>query len=342
MDGPEQPHVLLDELRTKAASLEQLERRVSELEQIRSELFGDGQRLRQELEEYRQVLNQWEWFFENSLDILCVIGVDGYFRRVNKAFEAALGRGRDELLGRPIVDWVHPDDGAKTALELKALNDGKDTVGFETRWSHADGSWHWLAWTCPGRASNAPYLYAIARDVSERKRSEEEILFLAQHDVLTGLSNRAVFELELEQAIARTDRNRNNAVALFLLDLDGFKQINDTYGHPAGDHVLKEVAARLHSVLRKSDLVCRLGGDEFALLVEGPADTLSPPHVADKVLAAVGALIEWDGMPMVVGCSIGIVLYTGSGGNGIDLLTKADEALYAAKHGGKNCYRQFE
>jgi diguanylate cyclase (GGDEF)-like protein/PAS domain S-box-containing protein len=342
MVNPEdETHVLISELRDKAASLEELERRVGELEKIRMQLFGDGQRLRRELEEAHEILNQWEWFFENSIDILCVLGVDGYFKRINKAFELTLGYRRETFLSQPIVYFVHPDDFDRTAAELRALNSGRDTLDFEVRFRHADGSWRWLSWTCPGRTLAAPYLYAIARDVSERKRSEQEILFLARHDVLTGLVNRAVFELELLQAIARTERNSNNAVALFLLDLDGFKAVNDSLGHLAGDHVLKTVAERLRMELRKSDLVCRLGGDEFALIVEGPTISIEVHHVAEKLIAAVNKPIAWDTVEVTVGCSIGIALFPNVGNTQGGLLSLADSALYAAKNSGKNCFRFY-
>lgn len=177
-------------------------------------------------------------------------------------------------------------------------------------------------------------------DVTERKRREIQITHLLRHDELTSLANRTLLKERLEQALARMQRHGEGFV-LLCLDLDGFKVVNDTHGHPAGDLLLRDVAARLSSCVRETDTVARLGGDEFAILQaaterEGDAETL-----AQRILKAVSAPYDLDGQRAVIGTSIGIAMAPQDGATIEELLRTADVALYRAKSEGPNAFRFY-
>ena len=182
---------------------------------------------------------------------------------------------------------------------------------------------------------------AIVEDITERRRAEAEIIHLARHDVLTGLANRAEFNAKLEEASKRVRRN-GGAVTVMMLDLDKFKAVNDTLGHPAGDQLLVEVARRLKASVRETDVLARLGGDEFAIIQEGgPNQHEGAIALALRIINAIARPFDLDGHPASVGTSIGIVLAPEHGLEPDDLLKKADLALYAVKAEGRNDFRLF-
>jgi diguanylate cyclase (GGDEF)-like protein/PAS domain S-box-containing protein len=178
-----------------------------------------------------------------------------------------------------------------------------------------------------------------ARDVTERVLLEGELTHQAFHDTLTGLANRALFRDRLEQTIARAKRSRDT-FAVLLFDLDGFKQVNDSLGHTAGDELLRAAADRLGSVTRPDDTLARLGGDEFALLLEGTDET-GAAHVADRVLERLGEPIAVSQRALSLSASIGIVVHHGGGTDSEELLRHADVAMYAAKAAGRRRYEVF-
>ncbi|MBI3283491.1 MAG: GGDEF domain-containing protein [Burkholderiales bacterium] len=339
-DNYERDLAILKRLRAQAEEVEALRARVAQLELEKNALLRTSGRMNEELEHYLQVKKEWDWFFDNSPDLLCIAGTDAYFKRVNPAFTETLGYSAEELLRHPFFHFVHPDDIERTQRELQKLNEGQDCINFENRYRDSAGNWHWLAWRCPGTTPNVPLIYAIARDITEQKRSEAEILYLAEHDPLTGLSNRAAFESELASAIARTERDAKKRLALLMIDLDGFKAINDNYGHAAGDHLLKLVAARFQSMQRRSDLVCRLGGDEFAWLTEGAART-ETEALAARLSEAILRPFALEEITLTIGCSIGISSFPWPARNAADLLKQADAAMYKVKKTGKNGYLSY-
>jgi diguanylate cyclase (GGDEF)-like protein len=170
----------------------------------------------------------------------------------------------------------------------------------------------------------------MVADITYRKQAADELEYRALHDALTGLPNRALLRDRLAQAVLAAHRLENLAAVIFM-DLDGFKDINDTHGHDVGDHVLVEVGRRLSSVLRGSDTVSRLGGDEFAVVVEGAASAEVAMSLARKLLDALRQPIDLSGQTVQVGASLGVALCPTHGDDVDTLLRHADAAMYRAK-----------
>jgi len=179
-------------------------------------------------------------------------------------------------------------------------------------------------------------LYAI-----ERKKAEVTIKKLAYHDSLTGLPSRTLFNDRFTMAMADSKRNDKNT-ALIMLDLDHFKDVNDTFGHDAGDDILKEVSSRLTSILRQTDIVCRMGGDEFALLISDASVKEMIEEVAQRILAAIGTPFSLHGVKAWISASLGIAIYPEDGENLEILFKHADTAMYEVKKVGRNNYLYYQ
>jgi diguanylate cyclase (GGDEF)-like protein len=183
---------------------------------------------------------------------------------------------------------------------------------------------------------------AIHQDITDRRRDEAKVEFMAHHDLLTGVANRTNFVDKLEDATARL-RRRNEAFSVIMLDLDRFKNVNDSLGHPAGDALLKETALRLKSTLREIDVLARLGGDEFAIILCGMPDQQDGAvAVANRIIDIITEPYNINGNMVNIGTSIGIALAPGDGCDPDTLMKKADLALYRAKSEGRNGYRFFD
>jgi len=176
-------------------------------------------------------------------------------------------------------------------------------------------------------------------DITKRREAEEKIVYLAWHDVLTGLANRALFQERLDQALALA--KRGNGFAVLFIDLDGFKAVNDTYGHPLGDSLIRAVAGRLREALRDGYTIARLGGDEFAILQLGVAGQTETTTVARRIVEAISKPFELDGHQVTVGASIGIAMAPADGVDPVELMKHADLALYRSKHDGRGIWRFF-
>src|SRR5271154_2252987 len=199
--------------------------------------------------------------FEMTSDLLATISLDGHFTLLNPAWEQLLGWTREELRGRPMREFMHPDDVEQT---LGQMLGGDLHVGqledLTARYRHRDGSWRWLLWSA---RRDGDTWYAAAKDVTDRIWLERQAL----HDPLTHLPNRLLLMDRARQALARLHRSQG-AVAMLFIDLDKFKAVNDNLGHDVGDRLLLSVSERLGELMRDSDTVARLGGDEFVILAE--------------------------------------------------------------------------
>ena len=190
------------------------------------------------------------------------------------------------------------------------------------------------------RGTDEPGLFCACRDITERKRSQQRVDYLAYHDALTDLPNRLLFKEGVEQAIARADR-QDAMVALVMIDLDHFKHINDTLGHTIGDRVLVGVAQRLQETFRREDLIARLSGDEFTVVLEGIKDGKSVEGAMQKLLEAFRQPIEIDEYTLAQNISVGISLYPQDGRDVESLMKNADAAMYLAKEEGRQGYRFY-
>lgn len=273
------------------------------------------------------------------LDAVCVVDREGYFVFVSKAFERIFGYAPAEMIGRPMVDMVYPEDRTGTLRKVDAIIGGELMPRFENRWVHKDGRVVHVMWSARWSEEHQVRI-AVARDITDWKRMEERLQHMAGHDPLTDLPNRALLQDRLHAALTRARRDRARLSLLFI-DIDNFKPINDKFGHAMGDSVLKQIAERLRGCVRESDTVGRVGGDEFIVLL----NSVEPPEGAEMVAGKICAALD---QPYVVGeyrfritPSIGIAHYPEHGSDESQLMQRADEAMYRAKAAGGNRYVVF-
>ena len=272
--------------------------------------------------------------FELSTDLLASIDAQGSFVRLNPAWEYVLGWTVAELIGRPAVELVHPDDVARTLaiLDSELPDGGAETAveRFSNRYLRRDGSYRWLRWSA--RRVGGTW-YAVARDVTDHKLLEEQAL----RDPLTGLPNRTAFVDRLNHALDALQR-RPGMVAVVFVDLDHFKRINDAHGHEVGDRFLAAIAEHLRSTLRRSDTVARFGGDEFVILVEHSAGAQDLAEVGERVVTALERPFALGGEELRSSGSVGIAVTDRPDVRPETLLREADVAMYRAKAaGGSRC-----
>ncbi|MGH8503455.1 MAG: PAS domain S-box protein [Gammaproteobacteria bacterium] len=407
-------------------------------------------------------------FFTLPLHLMCIVSMEGYFKRLNPVFETTLGFSQKELLSRPFLDFVHPDDRKATLAEFERVSAGASTQRLENRCRCKDGSYRWLAWamfpvleeglvyavaldvserklaTEALRASDArksamlataldcviaidhlgriiefnpaaeatfgytraavlgedladkiippglraahrkgllhylatgeapvlgkrieieamradgsvfpvelaitripvegtPEFTAYLRDITERKQTEERLHYLANYDGLTNLPNRVLLTNRLQQSLAQAQRY-GRSVAILFIDLDRFKSVNDALGHEVGDLLLKAVAGRLLHCVRESDTVARLSGDEFVVMLTDILRPADASQIAQKLVDALHRPFDIAGHSLTVDASIGVSVYPRDGEDAKSLIKNADTAMYQAKQGGRNQFRQY-
>ncbi len=290
--------------------------------------------LREAEERYRKVV-------ELSPDAI-LVQQEGAFVYANPAAVTLLGANRrEDIVGKSLFHFLHPDFHAMTQERIACLQHGEAMTAVENKFVRLDGG------EVDVEVNASPFLHQgrfaslyIMRDITERKKTIEQMAYLAHYDSLTGLVNRTLFHQRLEHALTIAERPGRSLEILFL-DLDRFKNINDTLGHATGDIVLKETAARLQGILRESDTVARLGGDEFVVLVENVDEPHRGGIIAEKILAAFTSPFMRDKNPISISTSIGIASFPSDGRDADTLLKKADIAMYRAKEMGRNNYHYF-
>jgi diguanylate cyclase (GGDEF)-like protein/PAS domain S-box-containing protein len=278
---------------------------------------------------------------QNSSDVISIVDADGAVRYHSESVRRVLGYDPAELLDSDPLSLVHPDDRQRVAQFVAEAGLRPGVTAAETwRVRHRDGTWLHSETVAANLLEdpNVRGLVLNTRDVSDRKELEAQLVHQAFHDGLTGLANRTLFAERVEHAL---DRSGPGDLAVLFIDLDDFKNVNDSLGHAAGDQLLVAAARRLQGCLRPTDTAARLGGDEFAVLLERVTDTEAAVAVARRVLDTLHQSFSLNGRTIPIKASLGVA----TGRPGVDvaaeLLRNADVAMYAAKAGGKDRYELF-
>jgi diguanylate cyclase (GGDEF)-like protein/PAS domain S-box-containing protein len=284
--------------------------------------------------------------FEAAPVGMAQVNLSGHFESVNRALCELVGYTSDELCGMRYESIVHPDAHTRIVDTLQTMIDFETpTWSSEGRLIHSDGRIVWVAQSTTvvrDSAGQPSHVLAQYQDITDRKHFDSQLKHLAEHDSLTGLQNRRSFEVELERHASSIVRN-GPAGALLALDLDNFKQINDTLGHAAGDDLIVSLADVLRQQLRSSDVIARLGGDEFAVIL--PNTTAIQAHlVADGLVTAIREQCTdvSDGFPRNVTTSIGIAFLDRPGLVGADVMVNADLTMFHAKAAGGDRYAVYQ
>ncbi len=289
--------------------------------------------------------------FEHNMDGMLLLDLEDNFLAVNDAFCKMVGYGREELIGKNSSVISHPDDQYLTAEAHKQLLSGNaEQVSYTKRYIHRDGRviFAEVSKSCARiEQGRIAYLVASVRDVTEEHLLSQRLVHQATHDSLTGLANRLLFEEQLEKALGRPS-DECNCLAVFFIDLDDFKGVNDTLGHQVGDQVLVELAGRLSSLSRPGDTLSRFGGDEFLYLAEGLTDPEEAIWLAERFLHVIEQPFFIAGLRLDQRGSIGLVCCTNDdraeyrcGKDPSMIMRDVDTALYEAKRQGKGRYALF-
>lgn len=267
----------------------------------------------------------------------------GRYIGCNSAFEQYLGKARSELIGRTVFDISPPDLAARYQAADQALFDDRGTQVYETQVVYGDGSRHEVMFykaTFDKADGSLGGLVGLMLDISERKRMEQAIWHEANYDALTGLPNLRLLRDSLARELERA-RRKNSNLALLFIDLDRFKEVNDTLGHLMGDQLLKQAAERIRAVVRSSDTVSRQGGDEFVVILPDISDAQAAALVAGKIIRLLGLPFLLGSNQVYVSASIGIALCPDDSTQLETLVSFADQAMYAAKAAGRNGFSFF-
>jgi diguanylate cyclase (GGDEF)-like protein/PAS domain S-box-containing protein len=315
------------------------------LKRTHVDLQRTGEDLRVRDVELRTQNARFDAALNNMSQALCMVDAEQRTIVCNVRFLELFGLSADAIRPGVAVAEVFGAISANGSYDRRII----ETIQLEQLSLASTGRpWRFIQEDSRGRALSVSHQpmddggwVATYEDISERRQAEARIRFMAHHDALTGLPNRLLFRERMEAALERI-RRPSDAVAVLCLDLDYFKDVNDTLGHPAGDALLEAVAGRLRNRIRTGDLVARLGGDEFAILQfseDQPADAQS---LAQRILEALRQPYDIEGQPAIVSVSIGIAIASESGVSADMLLKCADLALYRAKADGRGTYRFFE
>ena len=280
---------------------------------------------------------------ESSNDAIIVKDLNGIITNWNSGAERIFGYRASEIIGCSISLLIPPDRLEEESKIMKLVKRGKLTDHFETaRWGKGDKPIDVSVTISPVKNSEGKIIGAskIARDITQRKESQERIQYLAHYDSLTGLPNRTLLADRMKIAIGNAARY-SKRLALLFVDLDRFKLVNDSLGHEIGDKLLKVAAERMQSTIRHIDTISRLGGDEFIVLLSQIVAAEDAARVAEKLIAAVSEPYRIEEHELLLTASVGISIYPESGTEANSLLRNADASMYSAKESGRNRYRFY-
>jgi len=272
-------------------------------------------------------------------EVITMGDADGTIAYASPAALPVMGYRPEQLRGTTLAGLLHPGDEA-AAADLRArvaASDSSVEHFAELRVRHADGSWRWHEIIARNMIAH-PAVRAVVshqRDITERREAQDRIAYAAAHDPLTGLVNALTLTRDLDRALAQGTRYRHPVAVLFC-DLDGFKAVNDTYGHAVGDRLLQAISGVIRRTIRDSDVAGRLGGDEFAVVLTRVNDDAEALAVARRIIAGIAGHASVAGLRPTVGCSIGVALAYPGGTDTRTLMRHADAAMYQAKRRGRN------
>ena len=279
---------------------------------------------------------------QKSSDVTTVIDRQGRITYQSSSVEEVFGFAPEEMVGRELTSWLHPEDAPQLLAYLDPGMHGEPEGGLvQARMRHRDGSWR-VGESAVRSLFDDPSVDGLVlntRDASDRVALEAELRDRASHDSLTGLANRSLFIDRVDEAFVRR-QTHGHPLAVIFLDLDDFKSINDTLGHGVGDQLLELTSTRLEQCVRPGDTVARWGGDEFALLLEN-ADAQAAEQIVKRIIAVLGHPYRINDQEILSRASVGVAV-TGDGETAEDVLLGADVAMYVAKSRGKSRYQFFE
>ena len=288
-----------------------------------------------------------EQLINTSPAAMFVVDKNRHMLFANKSYAEMFGYTQEEVVDINVRKF-HVDDESYERFAKTAFNSVSkgNTVETDFQGRKKDGTLIWI-YIVGSFIKNQELVLWTMIDITKRKEAEKKLLqqqemlyHQAHHDALTGLANRVLFNDRLEQAIIKAKRNKTKLV-LFFIDLDRFKEINDSMGHDIGDEVLKEVTARLESAIRKEDSLARLGGDEFTIIIENLVDVQNVSFLANKILKVLSNPVIIDDNKLYISSSIGISIYPDDGTSTQNLLKYADSAMYKAKAEGRNNFQFY-
>ncbi|NRS18206.1 EAL domain-containing protein [Brevibacillus sp. HB1.4B] len=281
---------------------------------------------------------------ENTSDIISIINLDGEFLYLSPSHKRVWEHTVPDEEIHNLFEWIVEDDRDIFAYAIQHAFSTRKEYMVECRINTQRND---VIWTeskinpIADEEGNVTKLLLVTRDVTDRKQSEETIHHLAYHDALTDLPNRRMYVQQLSKEMMQAKRFQSNLAVLFL-DMDRFKDVNDSFGHDVGDMLLIEASKRLQACLKQGDVVARLGGDEFTIMQNHLQDRSEASALAEQIMNQLQRPFELEGHVFNVSCSIGIALYPQDGDNPEDLLKRADTALYTVKSRGKNGYDFFD
>ncbi|HET6872321.1 MAG TPA: sensor domain-containing diguanylate cyclase [Sporolactobacillaceae bacterium] len=280
---------------------------------------------------------------ENMTDLVCVIDIEGYFKYASPSHVTVLGHPSEAYEGHLAQHFMHQDDFPSVHLKLGKSRINKESCVFEFRFRDIKDNWIWLEGKSTAvfnSKGDFQHFLVVSREITERKMYEEKLAHMAFHDMLTDLPNRRLFKDRLDHSLKEAKRYERK-MAVVYMDIDNFKEINDTHGHDVGDELLKLFAKKVKESLRESDTVSRLGGDEFTILLP---EIQREKDAVDFATRIIGSLQE----PWVIGSqsfkttsSLGIAFYPKDGVTSHELMKNSDIALYQAKNEGKNTFKTY-
>ncbi len=297
-------------------------------------------------EELRKSEEHFRGAFDYAAVGMALVGTDGRWLSVNHALCRLVGYSEQELLTTDFQSITHPDDLGENLAELYQMLEGKMVTSTrEKRYIHKEGHVVWATVSSSsvfGEQGKPLHFIVQAQDITERKRAEGQLHRAAFYDGLTELPNRVLFTDHLQLSLARAEKDPNHLFAVLFLDIDRFKNINDSLGHEVGDQLLTAVAGRLQNCVRPEDTVSRFGGDEFAVLLNGVMDVADASAITDRILREIEAPFRLSGYDVFTSASAGVALSTIGYVSTAEILRDADTAMYRAKEEGKNRFEMFD